>query len=167
MRGRRIAAAMCRIIGYAIMIAVILSCLVTVAPRWIGYEPYAVISGSMEPEIPTGSFAYVKKCEPEEIADGEIIAFLDMTGNTVVHRAVRNRIVEGEIVTRGDANDADDMRPAPYRDVIGQVKAHVPLLGYVSTLYGSSYGKAYLVALAACGALLVALAARIRGRDES
>jgi len=43
-------------------------------PRMIGIEPYIVRSGSMEPELRTGSVAFIdtRKCAPES---GDIIAF--------------------------------------------------------------------------------------------
>lgn len=166
MTGRGIVAAACNVVGTGLLLLVILSSLSTMIARQLGYEPYAIVSGSMEPAIPTGSMAYVTECAPESVADGDVIAFLDMRGDVVVHRVVRNRLVEGEFVTKGDANAEKDMNPIPYNCLIGRVQLSLPFAGYASSLYASQAGKVYAVCIALCGAMLNVVASKVRGSKK-
>ena len=58
--------------------------------RLFGIEPHIVLSGSMEPEIMTGSLVYVKKISVEEAQSlevGDTITFLvDKNGTKVTHK---------------------------------------------------------------------------------
>ena len=55
------------IMGILIIIAVIVLCIPLTVPKFLGMDSYSVISGSMEPAIPTGSLVYSKYQEPETI----------------------------------------------------------------------------------------------------
>lgn len=160
-KGGKLVPALCNILGTLILAAVIVSCLPLTVPRLMGYQIYEVVSGSMEPQIPVGSVIYVKPSAPEDIQENEIIAF--QSGDSVItHRVVENHLVEGEFVTKGDANAAEDFRQAPYESLIGRVSSHIPMLGSLMALLASTVGKAYAVCFAACGAMLNILAGRIR-----
>ena len=133
-------------------------------PRFVGYEPYEVVSGSMEPEISVGSVVYVKYTEPEDIAEEDVIAF--MSGSSViVHRVVQNRVTDREFVTKGDANAGEDLRTIHYSELIGRVEYHFPLIGRLMSLYTARIGKIYLLLVAACGAMLNMLAGSLRRRQ--
>ena len=41
--------------------------------------PFAVLSGSMEPELPVGSMVFVRQVEPSDIAVGTMQLFTDRT----------------------------------------------------------------------------------------
>ncbi len=155
--------ALCHIFGVLILLAVIGSALLLTVPRLMGYQVYSVVSGSMEPHIPVGSLLYVETAQPETVADGEIIAF--QSGDSVVtHRVLENRQVQGEFVTKGDANQEADLEPVPYEGLIGRVVRHIPYLGELMLLYTTTAGKVYAVCFAACGAMLNILAGRLRDR---
>ncbi|WP_434309827.1 signal peptidase I [Hominifimenecus sp. rT4P-3] len=155
--------AFCNLAGILILLLVILSCLPVTVPKFLGYEIYHVVSGSMEPEIPLGSILYVERVEPVEIQSGDIIAF--QRGDSVVtHRVTKNQQVEGKFTTKGDANAEEDMNTVPYAALLGRVKSHYPKLGALLGLYTSSVGKVYVLCFAACGAMLNILAGRIRER---
>lgn len=165
---KRIIAALCNLLGSLILLSVIVTCLPVTLPRIWGYEAYNVVSGSMEPEIPVGSILYVKPMEPEKVKESDVIAF--RSGDSVVsHRVVRNKLVEGELVTKGDANAGEDLNTVPYKALIGRVEYHLPVLGRVMFLYTSSIGKMYVFFFAACGVMLNLLAGiiRSRGREET
>ena len=127
-KGGNVIPALCSIIGILILCSVIASCLPVTVPRLMGYEIYNVVSGSMEPEIPVGSVIYVKAAAPEEVREGDVIAFWS-NGSVVAHRVVKNKMVEGSFVTKGDANAREDMNEADYEALIGRVAAHYPVLG--------------------------------------
>ena len=73
-KGGKLIPALCNIAGTLILLSVIASCLPVTVPRFMGYEIYNVVSGSMEPEIPVGSVIYVEEAVPEEVQEGDVIA---------------------------------------------------------------------------------------------
>jgi signal peptidase I len=153
----------CSILGVLILVSVILFCVPLSVPRLLGYEIYNVVSGSMEPALPVGSLVYVKTIAPETVAQGDIIAY--QSGDSVItHRVLTNRLVEGEFVTKGDANDEADFTPVPYGSLLGRVVYHIPYLGSVLFLYTSTWGKVYVAGFAVCGVLLNLLASQLRAR---
>lgn len=74
-RGGKFLPALCSVLGTLILISVILICIPVTVPKLMGYEIYDIVSGSMEPEIPVGSVVYVKEAAPEEVQEGDVIAF--------------------------------------------------------------------------------------------
>lgn len=157
--------ALCNVLGTLILLAVILSTLPLAVPQWMGYSCYSVLSGSMEPTIPTGSVIYVEPIEAIEVRSGDVIAFESGEG-VVTHRVVENRYVEGKFITKGDANPREDLESTPYRALIGRVKGSVPYLGRFLTLYASPVGKTYALCFAACGLMFNLLAGRLRARER-
>ena len=165
-KGGKFFPALCNIIGTAILLAVILVSLPLALPRFLGYEVYTVVSGSMEPAVPEGSLVYVEPVEPRDVEEGEIIAF-NSNGTVVTHRVVRNQYFYEEFVTKGDANTEEDISPVEYQNLIGRVRYHIPVIGRFLMLYASNVGKLYLLCFAACGVMFNMLAGRIRSkRDE-
>lgn len=162
---KRLAAALCNILGILILAAVIGSSLLLTVPKIFGYEIYNVVSGSMEPEIPVGSLILVAPVQPESVVEGDIIAF-ESADSVVTHRVVENKKLEGELITKGDANEKEDIRPVPYAGVIGLVERHVPYMGGYMEIYTTNIGKVYMICFAACGAMLNILAGRIRDRAK-
>ena len=147
-----------------ILLAVIAAFVPLTAPHLLGYEAYEVISGSMEPEISVGSIVYVKAAEAASIKEGAVIAF--WSGDSVVtHRVVENRFVEGEFVTRGDANEAEDPMPVEYERLIGEVVYHLPFLGAAMAWLSGTTGKVYAAILAACGIMFHMLAGSLRRQE--
>ena len=104
-------AAVCSVLGTLLLIIIVAVYLPITVPRAFGYEIYTVISGSMEPAIPTGSLVYVKYIQPEEIQTEDVIAFYgtDADGSIVTHRVVSNSAAMGNFITKGDANSDNDM----------------------------------------------------------
>ena len=86
---------------------------------------------------------------PEEAAEGDVIAFYGGAGaaSIVTHRVVENRVVMGEIVTKGDANESPDMNPVPYGHYIGKVERSISEAGKIASVFTSPAGKS----LAGCG----------------
>lgn len=93
-------------------------------PSVFGYSIMNIISGSMEDEIPKGSYILIKKQDAEEVEIGDIICFYSsdplIYGMPNTHRVVD--IIEGEqieFVTRGDANLREDKVTAKGENLIG------------------------------------------------
>ena len=164
-KGGKFIPALCNIIGTLILAAVILTSVPLAVPRLLGYEIYNVTSGSMEPALPVGSVIYVQRVAPETVKEGEIIAYY-VDGTVITHRVVENRFVEGEFVTKGDANDMEDFSNTHYSDLVGIVKYHIPMLGDYLMVYSNQLTKVYLLTLAFCGVMFNMLAGRMRRRQE-
>jgi len=160
---KKIIALLCNVLGTLILVLVIGLSLAATLPRLLGYEIYHIVTGSMEPEIPVGSVIYVSPVPAEEVGEGEIIAFWREDA-VVAHRVLENNIIEGQLVTKGDANEQKDIDPVAYREMIGRVERHFPYLGAMLVLFSTTVGKIYVICFAACGAMLNILGGRIRQR---
>lgn len=161
-------ALVCSILGTILLIALILVCVPLTLPRMLGYNIYTVVSGSMEPEIPTGSLVYVKTMEPEEVQEKDVIAFYGaVDGSSIItHRVVTNSTIMGEFITKGDANQENDIRPIPYSHFIGKVMLSVPELGSLAQVFTSGIGKAASASMVALAAVLHLIAAILGKRGE-
>ena len=158
--GRYLAAKVCQGIGTTLLVLLVLCCLPLTVPRVFGYQIYTVVSGSMEPEIPVGSLLYIQKEEPEGIEAGEVIAFYGAaeSGAIITHRVVENRVVMGELITKGDANEREDVRPVAYGNVIGKVVLSLPGVGLVAEKVTSREGK-----MVAGGVVVLAVVLQLLG----
>lgn len=147
-------ASVIRILGTVLLAALVAVCVPLTVPRLFGCHIYSVVSGSMEPAIPTGSLVYIRNMEPGEMQTGDVIAFYGARdqASVITHRVVENRVVMGELITKGDANQTEDMNPIPYENVIGSVVCSIPGAGRLAELLTSSAGKA-----AAGGVILTAV----------
>ena len=160
-KGGKLLPAFCSIVGTLIILFVICIALLLVLPGMFGFEIYNVVSGSMEPALPTGSAVFVRYAEPMKIEIGDIVAYMDGS-EPVTHRVIENHMVERELVTKGDANEVADFDPVPYGAVIGKVRYSVPVLGYYLMALASTVGKVYLICFAGCGLLLNLIGSVIR-----
>lgn len=151
--------AFCSLIGTLMLLVVIAAAIPLSVPEFMGYEIYNVVSGSMEPTIPIGSIIYVKPSDPVDIEKGDIIAF-ESGDSIVMHRVIQNDVINGEFTTKGDANAAEDINEVRYKNLVGVVAYHIPVLGQLLILYASALGKICMISFAACGALLNILASR-------
>ena len=122
------------IITWAVVACVILASLLFGFPRLFHITPYIVMGGSMEPEIHTGSVAYIR--ESSELPEkGDIIGFIAGDGKAVVHR-VADITAEG-YVTKGDANNAPDGMVTQKQNIIGPYLYSIPAAGYILAYAGS------------------------------
>lgn len=157
--------ALCSVCGTLILLGVIAAFLPLTIPRFMGYEIYEVVSGSMEPAIPVGSLLYVEEIEPEEVLPKDIIAFVQ-DGSVVTHRVEENQYVEGKFITKGDANSKEDMLPVAYEQLVGKAVYHIPVLGILLAMLASTTGKIYAAIFAACGVMFHMLAGVLRERQR-
>lgn len=159
-------AVFCGSLGTFMLIVLVLFCLPLTLPRVFGYQIYSVISGSMEPEIPVGSMVYIKNEAPEDMEKDDVIAFYGAKDSNAIitHRVVENRIVMGEFVTKGDANQTEDMNPTPYANFIGRVTLSIPYLGTIAQMFTSITGKLMAVVVIIISLILETAASMIEKR---
>ena len=94
-------------------------------------KPIAVASGSMEKELYVGDVVIVKKCNANDIVNGDIIQY-QMKGYTVIHRVIEKKQKNGEyyFTTKGDNNPSEDKESVKEEQVLGKVIFKVKYLGY-------------------------------------
>ena len=101
-------------------------------PGVLGVKPAVVLSGSMDPAIQVGDLIFVNDCDPASLKEGDVVCYLS-SGKAITHRIVS--IAEGDdgqprLVTKGDANNAEDRLAVSFDQVQGQWSgARVPGLG--------------------------------------
>ncbi|HPN96834.1 MAG TPA: signal peptidase I [Candidatus Moranbacteria bacterium] len=114
------------------VIAVIVLILVLSVFSVGGMKTLIVLSGSMEPEIKTGSVVLVKPAAEYKV--GDIITFKgnEKTKTPTTHRINEIKDVGGQKAyeTKGDANNAPDQKTISEKEIIGKLVFGVPLVGY-------------------------------------
>ena len=112
----------------------------------MGIKPYITMSGSMEPNIHTGSVCFVNtKADYDEIKEGDVIAFETSTGSLVTHRAI---YVSSEgIETKGDNNDVSDGISTTAENFRGETLFSIPYAGYVFVYLQKPQGIAIICVL--------------------
>ena len=139
--------------GTICVVLVILAAFPFTLPRIFGIEIYGILTGSMDPACPTGSLVYVKSVNPESLQEKDIVTF--QKGNLVItHRVVKNDVQKEELITKGDANNANDIQPVAYKQIKGKVALTVPLLGYLALRLNSAAGISVCVIILALGLML-------------
>lgn len=95
-------------------------------PMIFGYGLAVVETGSMEPNVPTGSLVLIHKTDGYSV--GDVITYEDYRGMSITHRV--KSIENGIVVTQGDANESADM-PFIEDAIVGKVEMVVPKLGSI------------------------------------
>jgi len=135
-----------------------------ITPIWWDLEFRSVASGSMEPAIPLGSVAVVEPVDVTTVQAGDVITFRSPENPILVvtHRVVEvNGPPDARLYhTKGDANDDVDLEPVPAASILGQVRLHIPYLGYLAQYIRTRQGWIYLV-LVPGGALVLMELVRI------
>jgi len=133
-------------------IIIIASLLIISAFPITGNIKFMVVqSGSMEPAIKMGSIVMVKPVEDYKI--GDVVSFGEITRikSPTTHRIYDIKIVEGEVsyITKGDANNAPDMREIFRREIVGKVLFSVPYVGYAVDFAKKPLGFALIILIPA------------------
>lgn len=96
-------------------------------PNIFGFTMLRITTGSMEPTYATDTLLVVKKTDPKEIMEGDVISFYStdpaLEGAVNTHRVVAIS-QDGDnyiYTTKGDANNAADLYDAQSRYLIGKV----------------------------------------------
>lgn len=97
------------------------------APNILGFSLFRVMTGSMEPSIPTDSLIVVKRVEPGDLKEGDVISFYSrdpsLRGEVNTHRIIGIELDAGKyyFATKGDANNVEDKYITLEEDLIGKV----------------------------------------------
>ena len=142
----------CNILSTLVMVVLALIAAALIVPKFLGYEQFAVLSGSMEPSIHVGAIVYAKAAEPDTLKNGDIVTYRLGNETRVTHRIVEIDTAAQTVITKGDANDAQDASPVLFENIQGKYAFNIPYLGYISI-----YAKTPLGIGAVCGILVVVI----------
>ncbi|MGB3708271.1 signal peptidase I [Gordonia sp. (in: high G+C Gram-positive bacteria)] len=120
-------------------VAGLICIVIAVASMLFGIKPLVFRSGSMSPDIPTGSLAIADTVPASDIRVGDVVSVDNEAGTRITHRVVAVEQFGADRVSltlKGDANRAAD--PTPY--VVAEadrVITSVPFVGYVAAWLSS------------------------------
>ena len=126
----------CSVLSMVVFLGLLVIAGFLFVPKMLGYDEYAVLSGSMEPGIPVGAIVYDKNFAASEAREGAVVTY--------------QLPAEQTVVTQGDANNIADAAPVAWQQIIGVYAFHIPYLGYISI-----YAKTPLGIAVVCGVLIV------------
>jgi len=118
-------------------------------PQVFGYQLKTVLSGSMEPDIQTGSIIAVKLAEDKNnFKEGDVITFQAEENMLITHR-ITEVVKSGDSVlyrTKGDNNNAEDMNPVISDNVVAKYTGFtLPYVGYFINFSQSKNGALLLL----------------------
>jgi len=152
-----------KIISNLLVSLVVILAILLYGSRFIGLNPYSVLSGSMESVYPTGSLIYVRSVDTDELEVGDVITFRLGGGAVGTHRIIEilddEESVGGKLFrTKGDENDIADEVPVEAEDVIGTPVFCIPKLGIVGTYISQPPGRYVAITVVAAVMLIEVLA---------
>jgi signal peptidase len=134
-------------------------------PDFMGYKPFIVLSGSMEPTILTGDIVLTKTIAAEDIAENDIITFRVDQDVAVTHRVTEVVEEDGKIsfLTKGDANVGDDAVAVTPDMLEGKYLGRVGGLGNLAIFLQTPMGLLLFVVTPLC--LFIIYDMVVRRRD--
>jgi signal peptidase len=114
----------------AVLVALVGLVFWSVAPRVAGFQGHVVVSGSMQPRLAPGDVVLTREVTPQQLQPGQVLLFPDpeRPDRLLLHRLV-SFDADGDLVTRGDANQSNDSAHVPAGSVIGRAQLRVPHVG--------------------------------------
>lgn len=126
-------------------------------PTILGHKILSVVSGSMEPTIGVGDVIIAKPyVQGEPIREGDIITYRSADQKNsqqpmlITHRVIRTMGVNGRassFITKGDANQSEDLKPILRDQVFAVYRWRIPYMGYISSFIRTPVGVFLLLIL--------------------
>ena len=135
-------------------------------PDFMGYKPFIVLSGYMEPAIRTGDLVITGKADTADLKAGDVIAYRYGEETVITHRIkdVSLEVDKRAFITKGVANIADDIG-MPTEDLVeGRLRWTVPGRGDAAMFLQTPYGLLSAAGVPLLAYLLIDLLRR-RRRD--
>ena len=118
-----------------------------------GYTPLVVESDSMSPTFVSGDLIVIRKCDPAELKEGDIICFHTIIDNQYALNTHRIQSIEsvGDVrsyTTIGDNNNGiADQHVISDGDIVGKYVGHVTGAGKIMDFLSSSTGFLVVIVL--------------------
>lgn len=129
--------------------------LLIIAPVFLGWRPYTVLTGSMRPGVQPGDVVMDRPVKITDAHVGDVVTFSDPSrkGVLVTHRirAISHVGDATEVETRGDANNTSERWTIKSKDSVGRVVYVLPKIGHVATIIRNPAGILILVVLPILG----------------
>ena len=119
-------------------------------PAVFGVAPLIVMSGSMEPAIKVDDLIFVRKVDYKTLKARDVIAYQPVGKTSVVtHRITEVYEEQGATMfkTKGDFNNAEDVDPVHYNQVVGKYFRRLPGVGKVAMFLQQPVGMVVFVAV--------------------
>ncbi len=123
--------------GGLLALTVLVAVVAVVVPALTGAHTYTVLTRSMEPGLPPGTFLVVRPTPAEDLRVGDVITFQLESGRpaVVTHRIIAVELTsdgERRFRTQGDNNALADAEPVRPVQVRGALWYAIPYLGWVT-----------------------------------
>ena len=169
-RARNVRAAIRVVLISSLLALVLLIGLLAVAvPAITGAQTYTILTSSMKPDLPPGTFVVVERRAAADLRVGDVITYQLASGqpDVVTHRIVKVMVdsdASRTFLTRGDNNGVADSKPVHPAQIRGKVWYAIPFLGWIAGLRSTGLGRiaVYVIgsALVVYGAVVVLFAIR-------
>ncbi|MYL41404.1 signal peptidase I [Virgibacillus salexigens] len=118
-------------------------------PSLFSFQPFTVLSNSMNPTFETGDMVIVKRLEASEIQENDVITFKEAADKYITHRVSEVILQQGDIqfVTKGDNNNVVDETLVSAKNVIGKQVFMIPNVGFISKFISGPVGFFLLILL--------------------
>ena len=119
----------------------------------LGYTPLVVESDSMSPTFASGDLIFIRKCNPVDLKEGDIICFHTIIENQYALNTHRIQSIEtvGDVrsyTTIGDNNNGiADQHVISDGDIVGKYVGHITGAGKVMNFLSSSTGFLIVIVL--------------------
>lgn len=119
----------------------------------LGYTPLVVESDSMSPTFVSGDLIFIRKCDPADLKEGDIICFHTIIENQYALNTHRIQSIEtvGDVrsyTTVGDNNNGiADQHVISDGDIVGKYVGHISGAGKVMDFLSSSTGFLIVIVL--------------------
>ena len=97
--------------------------------RLLGWQPVAIISGSMAPAVPPGHVVLVEPFRGQDVGPGTVVTYRDPRQDRLVTHRISAVAEDGTITTRGDSSVVDDPVPLSTDRIVGVGRLVVPAAG--------------------------------------
>lgn len=135
---------------YALLICIVLGAFLIKSngdgrpTSFAGFSMFTVLTGSMEGEIPKGSFVITKYVEPENLEIGDDITYMASETTTITHRIIGiteryQNTGKRAFETQGIMNAKPDKNLVPASNVVGKVVFHSKFLGGIADFIGKNW----------------------------
>lgn len=138
-----------------------------IVPLVTGSQTYSVLTSSMAPSYPPGTFLVVKPTDFDALHAGDVITYQMESGRpeVITHRITSltaSQDSERMLITQGDNNDVADPDPVMEIQVRGKLVYAVPYVGFLANALGQTDRSGIITILA--GALIAyGLYSMVRG----
>jgi signal peptidase len=142
---------------------------IAIGPLSWGWSAASVAGRSMEPAVRRGDVVVAaplaRRQNRAAVRAGEVVLVRRHRdrGALLTHRVVAVR-ADGSVITRGDANTADDTSAVPEDEIVGVVRWVVPFVGHLALLADSPQPLDLTIA---AGTLLALIGAAPTRRDRN